>query len=84
MKTYKEITKKEKIIDNIYCTKCGKDIKISDLVSKLEMIYGCTVIMKYGYGSKNDGTVIQFELCDECAEKIIKDFTYPCNKSEEL
>jgi adenylate cyclase len=37
-----------------------------------------------GYGSKLDGTVIDFELCDTCLNNLIKSFRFPLDDEDFL
>lgn len=68
MRQYKE--EKTKVIDQIICNKCGKEIKERDALS---------VEKRWGYFSEKDNEVHQFDLCEECYDEMVASFQIPIN-----
>lgn len=82
MKTFKDKT--IKVIDDVHCDACGKSttnyINVGPDYASIESCWG--------YGSKNDGTKYNIELCENCffevlnfikqkRKKILGPFNYP-------
>lgn len=59
MKTMK--TKKIKVIDQVFCDNCEKEIVYDNL----------SLNYTFGYSSKIDNTNISLDICDDCLEKIL-------------
>jgi len=70
---HQETVEKEEVV-LVICNRCGKvdDSEQVALASEIE-----TWTHSFGYGSKQDGTTMEFELCDDCVLEIIKTFKYP-------
>lgn len=64
----------------VTCNKCGKTIKVESGIIKEGCVSTETL---FGYFSKKDGVRHKFDLCEECYDKIIADFTMPVEASEE-
>lgn len=73
----------EKLLINIKCNKCGKDINVENEIIK-EGVF--SVDYKWGYFSKKDGEIHSFDLCEECYEDFIKKFAIEvtCNEENEF
>jgi len=69
----KKITKIKKnfIRTKIICNRCGKEEKVTDYFSDIQ-----SQKFDFGYGSSYDGDTWEFELCDNCAKEIIKNWKY--------
>lgn len=63
--------KQEKII----CNGCGKEIRSEDFLE---------VKKNWGYFSKKDTVIQEFDLCEECFDKIVKEFKIPVTEKEAL
>jgi len=64
MRTYKQITCEK--LDKIYCDMCNKLCT--------DEMYGseyATLEAMWGYSSKKDGETQEFELCEDCFDKIV-------------
>jgi hypothetical protein len=65
VKTFKE--KLVKVVENVYCDCCGK--------STTNYLYigpdYATLESCWGYGSKNDGTKYNIELCETCFFEVL-------------
>lgn len=65
MKTYKKKT--IKAIDKVYCDCCGKSTTNIEQVGPDFATLECC----WGYGSPNDGTQFEIELCEECFYEVL-------------
>lgn len=59
MKTYKKVTKK--VEDKIFCDICGKNCTNDNYGNEY-----ATVDALWGYGSSQDGTKFDIQLCENC------------------
>ena len=72
MRQYKIQEKKE--VEKIICNKCGKEILVKNGVSEEDVL---SVQKRWGYFSKKDNDVHEFDLCEECYDKWIATFLIP-------
>ncbi len=72
MRQYKMQEKKE--VEKIICNKCGKEILVKNGVSEEDVL---SVQKRWGYFSKKDNDVHEFDLCEECYDKWIATFSIP-------
>jgi hypothetical protein len=81
MRFYREGTKLVNYLSLVKCNQCGKEFSNAE-----EEFYDSEEIVpdvvhqfkiSFGYGSKFDGNSIQFDLCDECLEKLKNSFVVP-------
>ena len=49
----------------IYCNICGKKFDVYDESS------GACISTEIGYGSKYDGELVDFDICNECMDELI-------------
>ena len=75
MRQYKIQEKKE--VEKIICNKCGKEILVKNGVSEEDVL---SVQKRWGYFSKKDNDVHDFDLCDECYDKWIATFLIPIER----
>ena len=71
MIVYKKQTVSEEVDVPVkaYCNQCSKNITTPSIEHK--HIEGAHVSIKGNYGSKHDTEHIEFDLCDECIDKLI-------------
>ena len=75
MKEYNEQNQLVKIKCNI----CTKEIELEQEIIK----EGCfSVDYSWGYFSSRDGMRHQFDLCEACYDKLVKEFTIPVTETE--
>ena len=75
MKEYNEQNQLVKIKCNI----CTKEIELEQEIIK----EGCfSVDYSWGYFSTRDGMRHQFDLCEACYDKLVKEFTIPVTETE--
>jgi hypothetical protein len=85
MKTFKEQLKR--VVDDVNCDACGKSTTINTNVGPdYATLESC-----WGYGSKDDGSKYNIDLCEECffdvlsflkekRRQILGPFNYPYDK----
>lgn len=64
-KREREYQKQEELAASTKCTMCGKQFSIFDVQD------GWIYLDHKGYGSKYDETIIRFNLCADCMDKVI-------------
>lgn len=68
----------------ISCNKCGKEIKSVNGIPREDYIH---IRKAWGYFSRMDGRTQEFCLCEECANRLEKEFVIPskwCDTTEML
>lgn len=70
---------KDERLAELYCNKCGKQIKIENEIIK-EGIF--SVDYRWDYFSKKDGEQHRFDLCEDCYDEMVKEFIYPVDDEE--
>jgi len=60
---FKEIT--EEVIRSVSCDWCGEEFNETDAINSFSI--------HFGYGSKYDGDIYYFDICDDCFDKYLKD-----------
>jgi Fe2+ or Zn2+ uptake regulation protein len=65
----------------ICCNSCGKVLKVENGILK-EDAFEAT--KEWGYFSNRDMEVHQFNLCEECYDKIISEFAIPVEVRKKL
>lgn len=67
-----------------YCNACGKKLILENGLLKEDVF---KAVKEWGYFSKRDLEVHQFNICEECYDKLIESFVIPIkrvNKKEVL
>lgn len=73
-------TGQEKILTQVFCNQCGRELKVEDGYLK----EGCfTADTVFGYFSNKDGKHCHFDLCEECYDKLAAQFAIPAQIQEE-
>lgn len=57
---------------NVYCNKCGKEIKQNNGILQEDIL---KISKQWGYFSDKDGREDSFCICEDCYDEIVKDFT---------
>ena len=68
MRKYKEVKKTEETLDEATCGWCGKVVNKTG-----HQIEGIMFSLAFGYGSDYDLQSFDFEICDDCFSKYLKD-----------
>lgn len=58
----------------VYCNCCGRQMKVQ---GGILMEGAAPVQIDWGYFSGRDGETHKFDLCEDCYETIIKNFSVP-------
>lgn len=75
MREYNE----QKQLIKMYCNCCKKEIQLEEGIIK----EGCfSVDHSWGYFSSRDGIRHQFDLCESCYDKLVKEFAIPVTETE--
>lgn len=74
MRQFKIYNKQEKEITKIICNQCGKEIEVVNGIAKEEVL---TVEKQWGYFSDKDTELHQFDMCEQCYDKLISSFRIP-------
>ena len=77
MREYKDTQAKE--LCRIICNGCGKTIEVKDEIPEEEVL---KVQKVWGYFSGKDGEMDQFDLCEECYDRITGGFKIPLKRTE--
>ncbi len=78
MRQYKMQETKE--IEKIICNRCGKIISVTNEMLSEDVL---SVEKRWGYFSDKDNEVHEFDLCEDCYDKIVADFLFPVNVMSE-
>jgi len=72
-----------KIENDILCNKCGQSCKVLiDAEHTCFNMEGLRAKIRAGYGSQFDGSILKFDLCDDCVAELIKTFKIPVQETE--
>ncbi len=77
MRIYFDNNKNE--LSAVICNKCKKEIKVEKGIIKEGCFSADTL---FGYFSNKDGSRHSFDLCEECYDKMIKEFAIPVQEEE--
>lgn len=61
------------------CNVCGRNLKEENGILKEDMF---EAVKEWGFFSKKDLEVHHFYICEECYDRMIKDFVIPVRKSD--
>ena len=62
----------------VICNQCGKAMRVENGYLK----EGCFCVdAAFGYFSRKDGTRHKFDLCEDCYDKMVQQFTVPVDES---
>lgn len=61
-------------VSKIVCNKCGKEIIVKNGMTEEEVL---SVQKRWGYFSNKDNEVHEFDLCEECYDRLIETFKIP-------
>ena len=66
-------------MNQLSCNKCGHEIKFINEIPHEDYVL---VYKQWGYFSRKDGKTQRFALCEECVERLEKEFVIPCKWSD--
>ncbi len=64
----------------VVCNKCGRPLKVENGYLKEGCFHGKST---FGYFSRKDGVTQQFDLCEDCYDKITAEFAVPVEETGE-
>lgn len=64
----------------VICNRCKKELKVENGYLKEGCFHGN---INFGYFSEKDGIRQKFDLCEECYDKMVKDFAIPVEEMPE-
>jgi len=64
----------------VICNGCGRELKVEDGYLREGCFHGQA---SFGYFSHKDGTVHQFDLCEDCYDKLTSEFAVPVEEASE-
>ena len=67
-------------LEQVICNKCGRQLKVENGILKEGCFAADTV---FGYFSEKDGVRHLFDLCEECYDRMIKEFAVKVSETEE-
>ena len=77
MKRYDE----QKELQEVICNQCGKKLKVEKGILMEGIL---EVRQNFGYFSGKDGLTQEFDLCEECYDRLIDGFVIPVTQQEEF
>lgn len=77
MKRYDE----QKELQEVICNQCGKKLKVEKGILMEGIL---EVRQNFGYFSRKDGLTQEFDLCEECYDRLIDGFVIPVTQKEEF
>ncbi|MDE6313708.1 MAG: hypothetical protein K2M46_08855 [Lachnospiraceae bacterium] len=69
----------EKNLVNIWCNCCGKELKLENEIVKEGVFSGD---INWSFFSGKDGEHHSFDLCENCYDRIVKEFKLPVSVRE--
>ncbi len=76
----REYNEKKQLI-KVKCNYCEKELILEQELLK----EGCfSVNHSWGYFSSRDGIRHQFDLCEKCYDKLVKEFAIPVTETENM
>ena len=71
MRQYRTELEKTEKIEKIICNKCGTEILVRQGVPQEDVL---EVEKRWGYFSRKDNQVDQFDLCEDCYDEFVRSF----------
>lgn len=73
--------KEKKVTEKVLCNCCGRELSLSNGIVTEGVLH---VRKDWGYFSKKDTFCHEFDLCEQCYDKITAEFTLPVTEREIL
>ena len=77
MRIYADDDRKEPVA--VICNRCKKELRVEKGIVKEGCFCGDA---RFGYFSNKDGTRHQFDLCEDCYDRFVKELSIPITESE--
>lgn len=75
----RKVKKEENLLLQVVCNSCGKELVVKNGMLMEGCFHG---VADFGYFSKKDLTVEEFDLCEDCYEKMTSQFRVPVSSEE--
>lgn len=69
----------QKMLTAVICNGCGRELRVEDGVLREGCFEGK---QSFGYFSTMDGERHSFDLCEDCYQKMIRQFAIPVEREE--
>lgn len=79
MRFYKD--KEKKILEKVFCNCCGRALMMTEGKVTEGVLHVCK---DWGYFSEKDMLCHEFDLCEQCYDKITAEFSLPVSEREIL
>ena len=79
MRFYKD--KEKKILEKAFCNCCGRELRMSGHHISEGVLQVCK---DWGYFSKKDLVRHEFDMCEQCYDKMTSQFQIPITEKETL
>lgn len=66
--------------NHIYCNMCGKEVEVRNDIPMEDVL---SVKKAWGYFSEQDGIQCEFDLCEECCQRLMGQFLIPAEVTEQ-
>jgi hypothetical protein len=75
----KELTINKEFVKDVLCNKCGNSMALDNVIGfeASDCVKGGQFGTFFGWGSKYDGSLHRFDLCDKCYDEFIDSFKIP-------
>lgn len=77
--TMRKFDKDQKILTAVICNGCGRKLKVEGGVLREGCFEGK---QSFGYFSSRDGESHSFDLCEDCYDRLVRQFCIPVEKEE--
>lgn len=75
MRKYHTVQKEEQELEAVVCDCCGKKIAAKNGIATEDFLH---IRKEWGYFSRKDGDIDEFDICEDCFERWVQGFT--CHK----
>lgn len=77
MKIYDE----QKKLREVICNQCGRKLKVENGILMEGIL---EVRQNFGYFSQKDGLTQEFDLCEDCYDRLTEGFAVPVSQKEQF
>ena len=75
----RKVDAKTQELVEVICNACGKSLRVQTGLLLEECFYG---VANFGYFGRKDKTTHQFDLCEDCYDKMTENFVVPVTEEE--
>lgn len=74
MKVIQKRLVEQQVMTSITCNNCGREHKTTGEMNDFDLEQFQSFEFSFGYGSKRDGEVWEFDLCEDCIVEVTSKF----------